>query len=417
MTTDRPERPIRDQIRHAVDPEMKMLPFLEALGANPTLPAWMTGVQRQIDPLSTALSEQGVSMNALIGDVEHALIELVPRGWAVFNMQAESVNQAVNLVRSGDEDGADELLADQWDGSTYRTKRVCDRVSIMGAADATYHRLFQQRARLLRQARDQHDRGEYAASILMVHSQIEGIATDVTANQKFFSGIKKRQADVVNPKQLVSIEASLAALRSPYIASVEVTQADGSISRHAVAHGRELAYDTRVVSAKAWSLLDAIVEWALPLAREEADIRRARRQIEVARRSDVDDSGRRIDDREFRETRDTLRTLASYAMGWWPRDSTFKDDFIGTTFTENDFIKRGLPANHGVEMAVSRDGQCAWLWRRTITGWTLGIAVAAQNGSFLEWLYAGPAAPAQSPIKDESTWGKAWDVPPDWRTA
>lgn len=86
-------------------------------------------------------------------------------------------------------------------------------------------------------------------------------------------------------------------------------------------------------------------------------------------------------------------------------------------FTENDFIKRGLPANHGVEMVVSRDGRCAWLWRRTISGWILGIAVAAQNGSFLEWLYAGPSEPVQSPIADGSTWGKAWDVPPDWRTA
>ena len=396
---------------------MKMSPFLEALDATPTLPAWMTAAHRQIDPLWTAFAEQGASMNALIGDIELALTELVPRGWAVFNMQTETVNQAVNLVRTGDGDRADELLADQWEGSTYRTKRVCDRVSAMGAADATYHRHFQQRARLLRQARNQHDRSEYAASIQMVHSQIEGIATDVTANRKFFSSNKKRQADVVNPKQLVSIEASLAALRSPYIAAVEETQADGSISRHAVAHGRELAYDTRVVSAKAWSLLDAIVEWAMPLAREEAEIRRARRQTEVAGLNDVEESGRRIDDREFRETRDALRTLASYAMGWWSRDSTFKDDFLGTTFTENDFIKRGLPANHGVEMVVSRDGQCAWLWRRTISGWILGIAVAAQNGSFLEWLYAGPSEPVQSPIADESTWGKAWDVPPDWRTA
>ena len=65
---------------------MKMSPFLEALDATPTLPAWMTAAHRQIDPLWTAFAEQGASMNALIGDIEHALTELVPRGWAVFNM-------------------------------------------------------------------------------------------------------------------------------------------------------------------------------------------------------------------------------------------------------------------------------------------------------------------------------------------
>ncbi|WP_104125740.1 hypothetical protein [Cryobacterium sp. Y57] len=417
MTTDHPARPIRDQIWEVVDPDMNILPLLEALDETTTLPGWMAAVHCEVAPLWTALATQGISINALVGEIEHALTELVPRGWAVFNMQTAIVNQAVNLVISGEGDMADELLADQWDSSTHRTKRVCDRVSAMGTSDATLHNLFQQRARLLRQARKQHDREEYAASIQMVHSQIEGIATDVTANKKFFSSVTSRQADVVNRAQLVSIEASLAALRSPYIAAVEETQADGSISRHAVAHGRELAYDTRVVSAKAWSLLDAIVEWALPLAREEADTRRARRQTEAAGSVDVDESGRRIDDREFSETCETLRFLASCAMGWWSRENRLKDDFLTRTFAEKDFIRPGLPTNHGIEMLVTADGQCAWFWRRTISGWTLGIAIAAQDGSFSEWLYAGPEEPSQSPMVDELNWSRVWDISPDWRTA
>jgi len=414
MSSAIPKRSVREQIRQAVDPEAKMLPLLTAVGQHPELPPWIAAVNSELDTQWRALAVHGETMEALMEKIEEALTELVPRGWAVFNMQSEEVERAVQLVKADRGGDADELLADQWDSSTYRTKWVCDRVSSMGSAEAAYRSMFVERARLLRQARSQHDRGEYAASIQMVHSQIEGIATDVTANKKFYSTSKKGQADVVNPMQLVSIEASLAALRLLYTQGVEQTQTQGSISRHGVAHGRELAYDTRAVSAKAWSLLDAIVEWALPLARQEADRRRVERQQTATGSNEVDERGRRIDDREFHETRDALRLLVNWSTGWWSRRSAFRDDLIGAFYTEKDFSKRGLPADHGLQMRVSSDGQCVWLWRRTISGWVFGIAVAAEDGNFREWLYAGAGAPTLSPLDDEGIWGEASETPRDW---
>lgn len=414
MSSALPKRSVREQIRQAVDPEEKMLPILTAVGQHPELPSWMAAVNSELDTQWRALAAHGEAMEALMEKIEEALTELVPRGWAVFNMQSEEVERAVKLVKADRGGEADELLADQWESSTYRTKRVCDRVSSMGSAEAAYRSMFVERARLLRQARSQHERGEYAASIQMVHSQIEGIATDVTANKKFFSTSKTRQADVVDPMQLVSIEASLAALRLPYVEGVEQTQTQGSISRHGVAHGRELAYDTRTVSAKAWSLLDAIVEWALPLARQEADRRRVERQQTATGSTEVDEHGRRIDDREFHATRDVLRLLVNSSIGWWSRRSAFRDDLIGAVYSENHFSKRGLPADHGLEMRVSPDGQCVWLWRPTISGWVLGIAVAAEDGNFREWLYAGAGGPTLSPLDDEGTWGEVFETPRDW---
>jgi hypothetical protein len=353
-------------------------------------------------------------MEKLMSQIEEALIELVPRGWAVFNMPSESVNSAVALNQAGRGTDADELLAPEWRGDTYRTKRVCDRVWSMGAADGEYHASFVARARLLRLAREHHNRDEYAASILIVQSQIEGIATDVTENKKFFSARKSSQADVVNPLQLVSIEASLAALRSPYIVGVETTQSDGSISRHGAAHGRELAFDNEMVSAKTWSLLDAVVEWAMPRARSEADRRKSERQAETSGTDAVDEHGRRIDDREFAETRDVLRFLTTSAIGWWSRDNAFKRDLLDTVFSERDFVKRGLPADHGIEMRVSDDGQRVSFSRETVSGWVLGISTVANEGSFLEWLYAGPAVPRRSPLDQNSEWGRVWVIPPDW---
>ncbi len=184
MSPALPKQSVREQIRHAVDPDEKMLPILTSVGQHPVLPSWMVAVNSELDTQWRALATHGEAMEALMGKIEDALTELVPRGWAVFNMQSEEVERAVTLVKADRGGEADELLADQWESSTYRTKRVCDRVTSMGSAEATYRSMFIERARLLHQARSQHDRGEYAASIQMVHSQIEGIPTDVTANKK-----------------------------------------------------------------------------------------------------------------------------------------------------------------------------------------------------------------------------------------
>lgn len=80
-------------------------------------------------------------------------------------------------------------------------------------------------------------------------------------------------------------------------------------------------------------------------------------------------------------------------MGWWRQQGVFRDELIGGVYTAVDFTKRGLPVDHGIGLRVSPDGQCVWLWRSTVSGWVLGIALVARDGSFLEWLYAGAGSP------------------------
>ena len=127
-----------------------MLPLLDALGESPAPPSWMAAVSSDLDAQWDALAAHGVGMEELMQKIEDALTKIVPRGWAVFNMQSEVIARAVGLVTTGRGGEADQLLADQWETSTYRTKRVCDRVSSMGAAETTYNAMFLHRARLLR---------------------------------------------------------------------------------------------------------------------------------------------------------------------------------------------------------------------------------------------------------------------------
>jgi len=278
--------------------------------------------------------------------MEAAVSVLVPRGWAVMHMDTAAVSAAVAAVCEGRHDEADDLLAGQWEGDgEWRIKRVGQRVRSMAAADEELNALFRERARLLDRAAEHHLAGRYDASVPLLLAHIEGIVIDVTEGKKYFTKRQSQQADVVNPHDLAGIEACMAALQVAYGEDVPITRAQGSLSRHGILHGRELAYDTRVNSAKTWSVMDAVVHWALPHSRALADARRAARQTANVGSQDADKRGRRVDDREIAETRDVLRLLGTSAMGWHRQRGQFRDDLVGGVYTSKEFTKRGLPAN------------------------------------------------------------------------
>lgn len=408
-----PARDLRTQVRETVDPTGQQFALLDAVEQFPTLPRWVSELADGVDAAWDDLAARGAECRTLLAEIEDGLRLLVPRGWAVFDMQSEALHRAIGLVEQGQGDEADELLADQWGPDTFRTKRVCDRVDSLGGAEKQFNEMFQQRARLLRKAKDHHDHGRYEASIPLIHAQMEGIVMDVTGGRKFFTKNSQR-ADVIDPKQLVAVEASLAALQSAYGANISQTQAEGSLSRHGVAHGRELAYDTRVNSAKNWSVLDALVEWALPMAGREAARLRAERQAATAGSAAVDGDGRRRDDREFAETKTMLQVLETSAMSWWRQRGHFRDDLVGGVYPAQDFVKRGLPADHGTQVRVSDDGQQTWFWRETVSGWVLGIGLAKSQRAFSEWLYSAAESPDAGPLDAPDTWGQVFGTPAEW---
>lgn len=298
---------IRDQLWRAVDPTGDQRALIEAADA---APAWLLRLGRSLNASWTRPADTGSEYAAHMDSVEAAVRLLVPRGWAVMSMDTAAVAGAVAAVRAGRTEEADHLLAGQWEGEgEWRVWRVGKRVRSMAAADAGLSALFRERARLLDLAAGHHLAGRYDASVPLLQAQMEGIVIDVTGGKKFFTKRPGHKADLVDPKDLVSIEACLAALQVTYGGDVTETQREGSLSRHAVLHGRELAYDTQVNSAKTWSVLDAVVHWALPQSRALADARRAERQAANAGSQAIDGRGRRVDDREVAETWDALRVL------------------------------------------------------------------------------------------------------------
>ena len=110
-------------------------------------------------------------------------------------------------------------------------------------------------------------------------------------------------------------------------------------------------------SAKNWSLVDGLVEWALPRARDLVQARRAERQALNAGSQETDERGRRVDDREIAETRDALRLLQTSAMGWHAQRGVFRADLVGGVYGTDDFTRRGLPFDHGLNQRVRETGR------------------------------------------------------------
>jgi hypothetical protein len=407
---------IRDQVWHAADPTGANRDLINAaVHGGEELPVLLRRVGRDVGEAWERLVGVGADYRRSIEGITAAVRVLVPRGWAVMNMDSEAVRRAVEAADAGRGDEAEELLAGQWEGEgAWRLERVCQRVAAIGASDPEVSRLFRERARLLRLATEHHLEARYDASIPLLQAQLEGIAMDVTGGRKFFTKRATQQADLVDPGDLVSIEACLAALQATYGEDVKETQTEGSLSRHGIAHGRELAYDTRVNSAKTWSVVDALVHWALPRARELVAARRAERQVQNAGSQKTDERGRRVDDREIAETRDVLRLLQTSAMGWYRQRGTFRDDLVRSVYETSDFTRRGLPAQHEVHERTRPDGQAVMYWRQTISGWVLGLAVTARGKSFEEYLYAGRIPPGGLPSEGTKDWGSVGETPPDW---
>lgn len=115
----------------------------------------------------------------------------------------------------------------------------------------------------------------------------------------------------------------------------------------------------------------------------------------------ADEDGRRLDQREFTETKAALQWLATAHMGWYDREDRYKDDLLSILTFD------ALPKNHGITMRISDDGQRWFAWRRTVTGWCLAIGAAAAPPD--QWIYDGADPPTDLPGAGDE-WGDAFGI-------
>ena len=137
------------------------------------------------------------------------------------------------------------------------------------------------------------------------------------------------------------------------------------------------------------------------LQKDQAEREAAERLVRNAGIEGTDADGRRLDEREFNETRIVLQWLATAQMGWFRNQGgRYRSDLLRMLAPFD-----GLPENHGLELAVADDGQSWCAWRRTITGWCFAVGAAGPPPD--QWLYDGPNPPEGFPGEDPAM-GERW---------
>lgn len=112
----------------------------------------------------------------------------------------------------------------------------------------------------------------------------------------------------------------------------------------AAAKGGTLQIANASSFSEAWQ---SVTEFQRSLRRHEQIERENQdRLIRYAGSQQTDADGRRLDRREFEETKRALQWLATCQMGWYRREGRYRDDLLGKVLNDN-FTRFGLPKPSG----------------------------------------------------------------------
>ena len=143
--------------------------------------------------------------------------------------------------------------------------------------------------------------------------------------------------------------------------------------------------------------------------RVAAEKAQQRRLIENTGRVGVDTYGRQLDQREHRETKKALRTLASWQFGHYRKNGgRYQKDLAVGPLAERE----GLPNPSGIRIHVDRSGQRWYAERRTITGHWFAIGAAGPPTD--QWMYDGPQPPTDYPNEAEWDHWMGGNNAPNW---
>lgn len=256
-----------EQESDALDPDL-----IRRLGAE----GLATNLERMRNPLVQALAK-GVGVD--LSDAEahasdylssavslgKAIRHLGGLGWVATDRQlpAAVYVEAVNLIESGaTTTEIDEHMTAAWNDGPWLARSFAPMFTLHDHSDAQIEQMLA-RQKLLHEAVEHHQRGQYAASILIVLTQIDGLAFDYldeSGRLGVFGGTTGAGA-FVDEVTVAGMSDNLRAAWRTFIRTRHTTAMTGALERHPILHGRELAYATRVNSTKAFAFLGGLSEF------------------------------------------------------------------------------------------------------------------------------------------------------------
>lgn len=172
-------------------------------------------------------------------------------GWIAYeSMNFDVMKAAIDFYESEGLVKAEEYLADSYDEETLKWGIL----RFIGNND------FRKRIRLAELAQEDYLSGRYHACVPLLLSLLDGLVNDVSKHVGFFAG----NVDLTAWDCIAAHETGLQTLASILTKGRNKTNEDPiSIPyRNGILHGRELAFDNRVVAAKCWAAIFAARDWA-----------------------------------------------------------------------------------------------------------------------------------------------------------
>lgn len=371
--------------------------------------------ERRKSDAAEILRRLGGGSHSAAHQVAEAMSLFAPRGWAMSGVwPVEGTRVALQAAADGGSgDEIDELLTRVWNEEHHRWFDW-GIVSLRAAGNA--HQPFKQalwrRAELIGAAIRHHRAGSYEASIPILFAQIEGLCFDAV-NKPFFS--KRDGVPAVDDETLAGLGANLEVARAFYVDGVKVRQSEGSLSRHGILHGRELAYDTLVNSTKVLTLTLSAAEHWKPLLDRVALQERADHETAVTGIAGLDADGRLIDDRHLPELRDALYQFEGTYMKW----IMFGQRGPFDTRRELAAAARSSGLDQG-RLHLDEDETGLWWHYELPSGHVLGWAARPvgrhRKPPHDSWWWDKPGAPDAAPWNRPDGWhpGDTFPIPINW---
>ena len=174
-----------------------------------------------------------------------------------------------------------------------------------------------------------------------------------------------------------------------------------------------------VQSTTAKAAYEAVRRFKSERAEDLAARAAARRNlVENAGRRGVDDDGKLLDRREFSETKEALRWLATCHMGWYRNEDQperYRPDLLEVLRDSRQFE---FETDEPIVSKVRKDGQAWFAYRATPSGHVFGIGASGPPPS--QWFYDAPTPPSGFPSEASENWTDGlrgdrpeWDPEPE----
>ena len=172
-------------------------------------------------------------------------------GWVAYeSMSLEVMKEAIAKYDTEGVKVAEQFLTDSYDADCLK----------WGVLRFQGNQEFRRRMRLIELAKEDYLAKRYHACIPLLLSLLDGIVNDISKHVGFFAD----SANMTVWDSMAAHETGLQVVASLFTKSRNKTNEEALTIpyRHGILHGRELAFDNKLVAAKVWAALFATRDWA-----------------------------------------------------------------------------------------------------------------------------------------------------------